>query len=39
MDNASFPVATTPSPGLNAVDWEARLDFDRLRDYRLGRVK
>ena len=34
-----FPVATTPSPGLMAVDWEERVNFDRLRDYRLGRVR
>jgi Xaa-Pro aminopeptidase len=39
MDRASFPVATTPSPGLNIVDWEARVDPERLRQYRLGRVK
>ena len=34
-----FPVATTPSPGLHGVDWENRVDFARLRDYRLARVK
>ncbi|MGH9243269.1 MAG: M24 family metallopeptidase [Acidimicrobiales bacterium] len=34
-----FPVATTPSPGLQAVDWEMRVDFERLRNYRLGRVR
>ena len=34
-----FPVATTPSPGLHGVDWENRVDFGRLRDYRLSRVK
>jgi Xaa-Pro aminopeptidase len=39
MDSVSFPVATTPSPGLNAVDWETRVDFERLRQYRLGRVR
>ena len=39
MDGVSFPVATTPSPGLNAVDWETRVDFERLRQYRLGRVR
>jgi Xaa-Pro aminopeptidase len=39
MDGVSFPVATTPSPGLNAVDWETRIDFERLRQYRLGRVR
>jgi Xaa-Pro aminopeptidase len=34
-----FPVATTPSPGLHGVDWENRVDFARLRDYRLARVR
>ena len=33
-----FPVATTPSPGLHGVDWENRVDFERLRTHRLGRV-
>jgi Xaa-Pro dipeptidase len=34
-----FPVATTPSPGITAVDWETRVDFERLRQYRLARVR
>ena len=34
-----FPVATTPAPGIMGVDWEERVDFARLRDYRLGRVR
>jgi Xaa-Pro aminopeptidase len=34
-----FPVATTSSPGLHGVDWENRVDFGRLRDYRLTRVR
>lgn len=29
----------TGSTGTNAVDWEARVDFDRLRDERLARIK
>ena len=33
-----FPVATTPSPGLQGVDWENRVDFERLREYRLSRI-
>ena len=33
-----FPVATSPAPGIMAVDWENRVDFERLRQYRLGRV-
>lgn len=36
---SEFPVATTPAPGVMAVDWEERVDFKRLRDYRLGRVR
>ncbi len=35
----SFPVATTPAPGLNVVDWENRVDPERLRQYRLDRVR
>jgi len=34
-----FPVATTPSPGIMGVDWEERVDFPRLREYRLRRVR
>ena len=34
-----FPVATTPSPGIMGVDWENRVDFERLRTYRLDRVR
>jgi Xaa-Pro dipeptidase len=34
-----FPVATTSSPGLHGVDWENRVDFERLREYRLARVR
>ncbi len=36
---AEFPVATTPAPGTMAVDWEKRVDFDRLRSYRLDRTR
>ena len=36
---SEFPVATTPSPGLMAVDWEERVNFDRLREYRTARVR
>ena len=36
---SEFPVASTHSPGRMAVDFEARVDFDRLRSYRLGRVR
>jgi len=34
-----FPVATSPAPGVMAVDWENRVDFERLRQYRLARVQ
>ncbi len=34
-----FPVATSPAPGVMAVDWENRVDFERLRQYRLARVR
>jgi len=34
-----FPVATTPAPGIQAVDWEQRVDFERLKEYRLSRVR
>ena len=37
-----MPVPTntlTPSPGRMGVDFEERVDFGRLRDYRLGRAR
>lgn len=34
-----FPVATSPAPGVMGVDWEVRVDFERLRTYRLGRTR
>ena len=34
-----FPVATTPAPGVMGVDWEQRVDFERLRRYRLERAR
>ena len=30
---------STGTTGTNAVDWEARVDFERLRDDRLARLK
>jgi Xaa-Pro aminopeptidase len=36
---AEFPVATSPAPGVMGVDWENRIDFERLRQYRLDRVR
>ncbi len=34
-----FPVATSPAPGVLAVDWENRVDFERLRQHRLARTR
>ena len=34
-----FPVATTAAPGITGVDWEVRVDFERLRTYRLDRAR
>jgi Xaa-Pro aminopeptidase len=34
-----FPVATTPAPGIAGVDWEVRVDFERLRTHRLERTR
>jgi Xaa-Pro dipeptidase len=36
---AEFPVATSPAPGVMGVDWENRVDFERLRQHRLGRTR
>lgn len=36
---AEFPVATSPAPGVMGVDWEQRVDYERLREYRVARVR
>jgi Xaa-Pro aminopeptidase len=36
---AEFAIAVTPSPGGMAVDYEERVNFQRLREYRLARVR
>ncbi len=36
---AEFAIAVTPSPGSMAVDFEERVNFQRLREYRLGRIR
>jgi Xaa-Pro dipeptidase len=36
---AEFPVATSFSPGVMGVDWESRVDWERLRQHRLARVR
>ncbi len=33
-----FPVATSSAPGVMGVDWEVRVDFERLRRHRIARV-
>jgi Xaa-Pro dipeptidase len=39
MSKAEFPVASLPAPGRMNVDWEERVDFRRLHDYRLKRTR
>ncbi|MGZ5213533.1 MAG: M24 family metallopeptidase [Actinomycetota bacterium] len=39
MTTDGFPVATTSAPGIAGVDWEVRVDFERLRAYRTSRVQ
>jgi Xaa-Pro dipeptidase len=39
MTTDGFPVATTPAPGIAGGDWEVRVDFERLRTYRLNRTR
>lgn len=34
-----FPVATSPAPGIMGVDWENRVDFERLRKHRIARTR
>ena len=37
--SVEFPVATSPSPGIMGVDWEERVDWERLRQHRLARAR
>ncbi len=37
--SVEFPVATSPAPGVIGVDWENRVDFERLRQHRLARTR
>ena len=39
MARPEFTVTSVPSPGRMHVDWEERVDFRRLHDYRLGRAR
>ncbi|MFN8517786.1 MAG: Xaa-Pro peptidase family protein [Chloroflexota bacterium] len=36
---AAFPTASVPAPGRMGVDFEERVDFARLRDYRITRAR
>jgi Xaa-Pro dipeptidase len=35
----SWGTGAIPAPGVMAVDWEERVNFDRLRSYRVARVR
>src|ERR1700694_1449200 len=39
MPKREFPVASLPAPGRMHVDWEERVDFRRLHEYRLARTR
>ena len=39
MPKAEFPTASLPAPGRMHVDWEERVDFRRLHEYRLKRTR
>jgi len=36
---SEFTVTSVPAPGRMHVDWEERVDFRRLHEYRLGRAR
>jgi Xaa-Pro aminopeptidase len=36
---SEFAQTSIPAPGIVGVDWEERVEFSRLRDYRLGRAR
>src|SRR5438874_5104368 len=39
MARPEFTVTSVPAPGRMHVDWEERVDFRRLHEYRLGRAR
>jgi len=39
MPAREFAQTSIAAPGIIGVDWEERVDFNRLRDYRIGRAK
>lgn len=36
---AEFAQTDLPAPGIMAVDWEQRVDFERMRDYKMARIR
>ncbi|MEZ5115345.1 MAG: Xaa-Pro peptidase family protein [Candidatus Nanopelagicales bacterium] len=36
---SEFAQTSIPAPGIQGVDWEERVDYARLRDYRLARAR
>ena len=36
---AEFAQTDIPAPGIMAVDWEQRVNFDRLREYKMSRIQ
>ena len=38
-NKSEFTVTSVPAPGRMHVDWEERVDFRRLHEYRLGRAR
>lgn len=39
QSRSEFAQTSIPAPGIIGVDWEERVDFARLRDYRLARAR
>jgi Xaa-Pro aminopeptidase len=39
LSRADFAQSGIAAPGIQAVDWEQRVDFQRLREYRLARAR
>ena len=39
VPESEFAQTSIAAPGILTVDWEERVDYDRLRDYRLARAR
>jgi Xaa-Pro aminopeptidase len=39
IPQAEFAQTSIAAPGITTVDWEQRVDYDRLREYRLARAR